>query len=298
MGPIYHATSTFQALIARYGPQKHQVLEDLTEDEKQRLAHYMKLNATFSLPEQTYTSVPLFKKTAYSYDFWRCLGRPEPSKRFCAQFGDVREVPEFPAFVKSRPISQNNANSVLLPLEMSRHFYFPTDPFTWEQKKDMAVFRGACHQPWRKRFLHATEGSSLVDVGDTSKSSDTTKFQKPFISPKEQMRFKFIVSLEGNDVASNLKWAMNSNSVVIMPRPKFETWFCESQLVAGEHYLEILDDYSDFTDVITGAISDDAKCQYIVNRATEYCHRFRSKARQYELGRHVANQYFKKCTNF
>ena len=293
MGPIFHATSITQALMARYLDRASQDTLDPTPDETLRLSHYFKLTEPFSLPDPTFYTVPLFKKTAYSYDFWRCLGRTDPSRRFRVEFGDVREVPEFPTFVKSRPLGQNNANSVLLPLEMARHFHFPTDPFHWDRKKDMAVFRGACHQPWRKRFLQATEGSSLVDVGDTSKSSDTIKFQKPFMSPTEQMRFKFIISLEGNDVASNLKWAMHSNSVVIMPRPKFETWFCESHLVAGEHYLETLDDYSDLSDVITDAIRDDDRCRYIANRATEYCRRFQSKARQYELGRNVMDQYFK-----
>lgn len=293
MGPIYHATSTFQALVARYGRQKHQVLEDLTEDEKQRLTHYMKLTAPFSLPEPTCTSVPLFKKTAYSYDFWRCLGRPEPGRRFRVQFGDVREVPKVPTFVKSRPICHNNETSVLLPLEMERHFHFPTDPFHWEQKKDMAIFRGACHQPWRKRFLHATRNSRLVNAGDTSQSVDTTQYQKPFMRPQRQMQFKFIISLEGNDVASNLKWAMNSNSVVIMPNPKFETWFCESFLEPNVHYLKVADDLSDVDEVIEHALENRQFCQTIRENANAYCRLFLNMTRQYQLGRFVVDKYIR-----
>jgi hypothetical protein len=290
VGPIYHATSTIQALIARYG-QQQPGLEDLTDEENRRLALYMKLMAPFTLREPTNTSVPLFKKTAYSYDFWRCLGRPEPNKRFRVQFGDVREVPEVPTFVKSRPICQNNENSVLLPLEMDRHFYFPKDPFHWEQKTDMAIFRGACHQPWRKRFLHATRNSRLVDAGDTSRSVDTTQYQKPFMRPQGQMQFKFIISLEGNDVASNLKWAMNSNSVVIMPKPKFETWFCESVLEPDVHYLNMADDLSDVDRVIEHALENREFCQTIRENANAYCRTFLHMTRQYQLGRFVVDKY-------
>ena len=40
-------------------------------------------------------------------------------------------------------------------------------------------------------------------------------------------KHKFILCIEGNDVASNLKWVMSSNSVAVMPKPKFESWFME-----------------------------------------------------------------------
>ena len=62
----------------------------------------------------------------------------------------------------------------------------------------------------------------------------------------EQLQNKFILCIEGNDVASNLKWAMSSNSLVFMTKkPKFETWFMEGTLIPGHHYVEIKDDYSD-----------------------------------------------------
>ena len=47
----------------------------------------------------------------------------------------------------------------------------------------------------------------------------------------EQLHYKFILCSEGNDVASNLKWVMSSNSIAVMPKPKFETWFMEGILV-------------------------------------------------------------------
>ena len=59
------------------------------------------------------------------------------------------------------------------------------------------------------------------------------------------LNYKFILCLEGNDVASNLKWVMSSNSIAVMPKPKYETWFMEGKLKGNVHYIEIKDDYSD-----------------------------------------------------
>ena len=43
---------------------------------------------------------------------------------------------------------------------------------------------------------------------------------------------------------------MSSNSVAVMPRPKYESWFMEGRLQPGVHYIEIKDDYSDLEDKI------------------------------------------------
>lgn len=59
------------------------------------------------------------------------------------------------------------------------------------------------------------------------------------------MDYKFIMALEGNDVASNLKWVMSSNSIAVMPRPTCETWFMEGKLIPNYHYIEIKPDFTD-----------------------------------------------------
>ncbi|GIR91542.1 MAG: hypothetical protein CM15mP92_0060 [Halieaceae bacterium] len=59
------------------------------------------------------------------------------------------------------------------------------------------------------------------------------------------LKHKFILCIEGNDVASNLKWVMSSNSVAVMPKPKYESWFMEGKLIPNYHYILIKDDYSD-----------------------------------------------------
>ena len=38
-------------------------------------------------------------------------------------------------------------------------------------------------------------------------------------------------------------WAMSSNSVCVMPKPKYESWFMEGKLKDGVHYIKVKDDF-------------------------------------------------------
>ena len=49
------------------------------------------------------------------------------------------------------------------------------------------------------------------------------------ISIQAHLNCKFIMALEGNDVASNLKWVMSSNSIAVM-QAYCETWFRREHL--------------------------------------------------------------------
>jgi hypothetical protein len=57
------------------------------------------------------------------------------------------------------------------------------------------------------------------------------------MSMKDHMQYKATVILEGNDVASGLKWALLSNSVVIMATPTFTSWALEELLEPWVHYI-------------------------------------------------------------
>ncbi len=63
----------------------------------------------------------------------------------------------------------------------------------------------------------------------------------------DHLHYRYIMALEGNDVATNLKWIMSSNSIAVMPRPTCETWFMEGRLIPNYHYIEIADDFHDLS---------------------------------------------------
>ena len=86
----------------------------------------------------------------------------------------------------------------------------------------------------------------MCDLGDVSKNTtDPAEWRTEKKTINEHLDYKFIMALEGIDVASNLKWVMSSNSIAVMPRPTCETWFMEGTLIPNYHYIEIKPDFSD-----------------------------------------------------
>ena len=190
-------------------------------------------------------------------------------------FGDVTEVPEVPAIVKSRPVSENNQNSVLLNLDKARHFVFVKDHKTFCDKKDILIGRGAVYQTHRYDFYEKYFDHPLTDLGQVNKTGAKPElWYKPKISLEAHLDYKFILCLQGNDVATNLKWVMSSNSIAVMPKPTLETWFMEGKLVGGIHYIEIKSDYSDLEEQLNYYISHPEKCLEIIRNANAHCQQF------------------------
>ena len=98
--------------------------------------------------------------------------------------------------------------------------------------------------------MNAMFDHPLVDAGQSNLSEANPDWQQPFMSVEEQLQYKFLICLEGNDVASNLKWAMSSNSIVVTPKMRYETWFMEGALEPGVHFIQVEDDWSDFEEKI------------------------------------------------
>jgi hypothetical protein len=82
------------------------------------------------------------------------------------------------------------------------------------------------------------------------------------------MEYKAILVLEGNDVASGLKWALFSQSVVLMPNPTRMTWAMESLLQPWVHYVPIDSDMSNVEERMQWIIDNDKEAQKIGQRAT------------------------------
>lgn len=190
-------------------------------------------------------------------------------------FGDVITVPEAPSIVKSRPIHAQNQNSVLLNLDKARHFVWVKNDKPFAQKKDMLIGRGAIYQPHRYDFYEKYFGHSLCDLGAVGKVGLTKdEWLTPKISIENHLDYKFILSLQGNDVATNLKWIMSSNSIAVMPKPTVETWFMEGTLEGGKHYIELKPDYSDLESQLNFYIQNPQECLDILRNAHEYCAQF------------------------
>ncbi len=214
-------------------------------------------------------------------------------------FGDITKVPEEPSFVKSRPVSENNQNSVLLKWNKVRHFIFvKNDLLTFSEKKSMLVGRGSVYpsQPQRMRFLEMYINHPLCDVGQSNTDEPNPQWMKPSMTIDQQLKYKFVLSVEGNDVATNLKWIMSSNSLAVMPKPKYETWFMEGQLVPDVHYVAIKDDYSDLEERLQYFIDHPNVAQRIIENAKLHVAQFQNPKIEDLISLTVMDRYFQLAT--
>ena len=122
------------------------------------------------------------------------------------------------------------------------------------EKQDKLVWRGGAYKKLRRGFVERFYNHPQCDVGQTNSPEEQVPWQKPFMSIENQLDYKFIFCPEGNDVATNLKWAMSSNSLCFMLKPTCETWFMEGLLEPGVHYVEIANDYKDLESNYVNAV--------------------------------------------
>jgi len=204
----------------------------------------------------------------------------------------AKKLPTYPTFVKSRPIGSNNQNSILLKLNQIKLFHFIKDPKKFENKKNQAVWRGDIrNNPQREYFVKNFYRTPLFDIGQTSPKQDV-RWRKSFMSIKDQLNFKFIFCLEGKCISTNLHWAMSSNSVCVMPKPKYESWFMEGKLKDGVHYIKVKDDFSDAKKKIEFYNNNNDKCLEIIDNANKFVEQFKNCKQERLIQLLILKQYF------
>ena len=270
----------------------------------QRVGYYNKMTRGFAVQN----SAPIWRElwlsnkqegrspgNFFTNDLWHLL---RPLKRIlgakvCADYlrGDIQYVPDSPSLVKSRPIAGDNAHSVILKLDSVRHYRFiKRDPLPFRAKKNLAVWRGASNTAARKKFAKLYAAHPLCDVALVDKRSF---LENNYMSLPKQLAYKFIVSLEGHDVATNLKWIMSSNSLCFSPKLRFETWYMEGKLVPNFHFALLADDFSDLPEKINYYLKKPEKAEKIIANAQAWAAQFQDHKREDYIGRQVLLQYFR-----
>lgn len=261
-----------------------------------RVNYYNKLQVGTILPSSTpaLADNKLQGHKVYIYDI-RCHTRwfsQHLRLNLCA--GDVNYVPSTPSIVKSRPLTEGNENGVIMKLNKIRHFIFVNDKQTFAAKKDMAIFRGKVKgKEQRVRFMEMYFGHAMCDLGDTERNTTIPEaWRIGKMTIKEQLDYKFVLAIEGNDVASNLKWVMSSNSIAVMPRPSCETWFMEGTLIPDYHYIEIRPNFSDLEEKLKYYSTHIDEAQEIIDHAHAYIEQFKNEKRELLISLLVLNKYF------
>ncbi|PAF43933.1 glycosyl transferase family 90 [Helicobacter sp. 11S02596-1] len=278
--------------------KKLQILDEITRQAiAKRVNYYCSFAPTATpIPPNPSLLSMLKKGSRYFFDTYEYARFFPKDLAYILEYGDVNYQVPIPALCKSRPITNAPSNNALLKLDKFRHFRFfkPSElKIAYEDKKDTLIFRGACYQAHRQDFMQKYFNHPLCDLGHVGANKpELLAWQKEKISIEKHLQHKFILSLEGNDVASNLKWVMSSNSIAVMPKPKFETWFMEGKLIGNHHYIEIKPDYSDVPERLEYFITHPKEAKEIIFHANAYVQPFLDQNTEELLNILVLRKYF------
>jgi hypothetical protein len=225
--------------------------------------------------------IPLIKKIRYA------LSKEEIDRLLTDEPTSCLSGPRVP------PTGLPYLQPIIWLLNVERHFQHTRVvrryDIPWHRKKNRAVFRGLltgleydptatdeenCYNMIRCRFVYQYARSDLVDAKLTStfnKMPETfhgVNLTGEELRKKDFLEHKGFVILEGNDVSSGLKWAMVSQSVVLMPPPTYSSWAMEELLEPWVHYIPLHKNLSDVEDKVRWMIEHDAESQRISHRAT------------------------------
>lgn len=260
-----------------------------------RVDYYCKFSDEIFLPENSTTLgnftyrnrtsyIHDYVNSTYFFDAYEYIRFFPKHLRWAYNPGDVNYLFPIPEITKSRPLTVDNSNrnNILLNLDKVRHFTWVYDPFTWEQKECRILFRGDVHnKPRRVKFLKMWSHHPICDLVGAGG-----------MSLFDHLYYRYIMALEGNDVASNLKWVMSSNSIAVMPKPTCETWYMEGQLIPNYHYIEIASDYHDLIERITYYEQHPEEAKAIIQHAHEWVEQFRNPKREDLISLMVLEKYF------
>lgn len=262
------------------------------EAARRRLDYYNKLQDGFvPSPDAVRIDRLPFTPTMYYYDLKEFARYFDPGLLVDLEFGDVIDVPKVPSIVKDRPIRADDKNAVIMKLDKFRHFQMPADATSFADKLPAVVWRGDLNNPIRTRFLDAVCDLRFCDAG-SHKPNAPAEYSKPYLSISQHQRYRYIVSLEGNDVATNLKWILNSNSLCLMPPPTYETWFAENQLEPEVHYVPLEADFADLAERVAYFERHPERAERIIAAANAYCRTFADERTEQAISLLVLYKYF------
>lgn len=168
--------------------------------------------------------------------------------------------------------SKENRYGVLFPefrnfsyrQRLIRDIRWESDHSVWERKINKAHWRGMTSgwhydsdtwdtRPRARLVLFSKERPDLVDAAFTSPYSlqynvkvamEKYGLFEKWVYPTEFVKYKYLISMDGNTFASNFWWQLLSNSTVLKSESEYVEWFYAG-LAPDVHYLPYLGDVSD-----------------------------------------------------
>jgi len=173
------------------------------------------------------------------------------------------------------------------------------DDIPWRKKKEIAYWRGAltgsrekfdrhvmtdeevCNRIPRCRLVMLHDKSKMVDARLThsidvpmENFGDVRLFTRrnKKITYKDQLKAKALIVMEGNDLATGLRWSLLSRSVVMMPPPTRTSWAMEEFLQPWVHYIPLNANLTNVEEMVQWMRDNDQKAHRIAERGTLFAY--------------------------
>jgi len=199
-----------------------------------------------------------------------------------------------PYIRKARKI--DDKEGVLFKLSTIRHFHPCNEAKKkdrdWKQKLDDVIWRGSTTSAkYRNTFVERYYDKYDIGFSTTKQFPELAHYTRDMVTIEEQLKYKFVVSLEGYDLASNLKWILASNSVPVMPEPTWVSWIMEHKLVPFEHYLPLNEKLDNLEELLDWAKANDSKCDEIAQNGKAYMSQFFDEQKERKIQHELLVQY-------
>ena len=240
------------------------------------------------------------------------------TENFYFKPGDINKP--FHSLVLCKNRCAGNKNSVILRcLNFHRHwknYYNRPQDIPFNKKKNKVFWRGVSTgnetnvanrfqliKRWCNKCDIINVGfSNLVQNINDRYTEKYKKFVKGSCNLSQFLKFKYILSVEGNDKDTGLNWKLNSNSVVMMAKPRVCSWLMETTLIPNYHYILLKDDFSDLKQKVIWCNNHPERCKQIVRNARKFMKQFSNAEQEEKIEMAVINKYFEilkkiKCEN-
>ena len=231
--------------------------------------------------------------------------------------GDPDWTLRLPVLAKARRIDSAD-RTILLPLNWERHYRdlirarsFLADAPPFAQRRAAVVWRGAttgndCDPAHNLRMQFVRRWVNVSNVGGVDLDVGFTKVVQCFttddvpiqmrrdvVKPPELLsQYKYLISLEGNDVATNVASLLYADAVPLMPTPIVETWLLHGDLVEWKHYVPLKrDGASDLPQRLRWLENNPKRAAAIARAGREFVVPYGDHARDAQLAGLVLRHY-------
>ena len=224
------------------------------------------------------------------------------SQSFKLHVGDNASHKPPGTLVKTRN-NKDTGSVILRCFNFNRHwknYYNRPSDIPFDKKISALIWRGTTTgketganrfnlvKTWFNKHPKINVGfSSICQMKDTY-----NKYVKSQIPMHGLLKYKYILSVEGNDKDTGINWKLNSNSLVFMAKPSVSSWLMESTLKPNCHYILLKDDFSDLLEKIKWCDNNPNKCKEIIKNANRFMSQFKNPAVEANIEKTVIKKYF------